>query len=77
MSGHHLILGELKDYLTGETLPDTLDERYRQQLARLLVESKGFLKSDLTPRVPLPVRAARNRPCSGSIWRCAWTTRSP
>jgi hypothetical protein len=57
MSGHHLILGELKDYLTGETLPDTLDERYRQQVARLLVESKGFLKSDITPRVPLRVRA--------------------
>ncbi|MGD8541296.1 MAG: type I restriction enzyme HsdR N-terminal domain-containing protein [Desulfobacteraceae bacterium] len=57
MSGHHLILGELTDYLTGETLPDTHDERYRQQLARLLVESKGFLKSDLIPRVPLQVRA--------------------
>lgn len=57
MSGHHLILGECSDFLTGETLQDTLDERYRQQLAQLLVESKGFLKSDITPRVPLRVTA--------------------
>ncbi|MFO7494472.1 MAG: type I restriction enzyme HsdR N-terminal domain-containing protein [Desulfobacterales bacterium] len=57
MSGHHLILGECSDFLTGESLQDTLDERYRQQLARLLVEGKGFTKSEISPRVPLRVTA--------------------
>jgi hypothetical protein len=56
-NGHHLILGELKDYLTGETLKDTHDERYRQKLARLLVEEKGFAKTEIIPRFPLTVRA--------------------
>jgi hypothetical protein len=37
MAGHHLILGELEDFITGETIRDTLDERYRQKIARLLV----------------------------------------
>ncbi len=30
---HHLILGELTDYLTEETLADTHDERLRQKLS--------------------------------------------
>ena len=38
MNGHHLILGELTDYITGETLKDTHDERYRQQIARRLID---------------------------------------
>ncbi len=28
-SGHHLILGELVDFITGETIEDTHDEMYR------------------------------------------------
>ena len=55
MGGHHLILGEIKDYLTGEVLADTHDERYRQKVARLLVEHKGYAKKDLQPRVPIDV----------------------
>ena len=47
MNGHHLILGELDDFLTGEPIKDTHDERYRQQLAQLLVNRKGYLKSDI------------------------------
>ena len=31
MGGHHLIMGELTDLVTGQTLPDTHDERYRQR----------------------------------------------
>lgn len=50
MNGHHLILGKLQDFLTGRTLTETHDERYRQKLARLLVEQKGFAKTDVTPR---------------------------
>jgi hypothetical protein len=57
MNGHHLVLGELSDYITGETLPDTHDERYRQALARLLVEHKGYGKDAIKPRQPLIVRA--------------------
>ncbi len=57
MNGHHLILGELDDLITGETLKDTLDERYRQKIARLLVNQKGYLKADITARQNLLVAA--------------------
>ena len=53
MGGHHLVLGEIRDYLTGEVLADTHDERYRQNVARFLVVHKGYLKEDLRPRVPI------------------------
>ena len=61
MNGHHLILGELEDFITGETLKDTHDERYRQRLARLLVNRKGYAKGDLVPRKSLIVQAGDNR----------------
>ncbi|MCW5205093.1 hypothetical protein VU02_04130, partial [Desulfobulbus sp. N2] len=48
---HHLVYGTLKDYLTGEELPDTDDERLRQEMARMMVEEKGFAKEDLEPRL--------------------------
>jgi hypothetical protein len=57
MDGHHLVLGELIDHITGETLKDTLDERYRQRLARLLMDEKGYSKSQITPRVEVFTRA--------------------
>jgi hypothetical protein len=50
-SGHHIVYGMLQDFLTGEELPDTDDERYRQQLARFLVKEKGFGVDDLLPRL--------------------------
>ncbi|MFZ0242527.1 MAG: type I restriction enzyme HsdR N-terminal domain-containing protein [Desulfobacterales bacterium] len=59
MTGHHLILGELTDTITGEILADTLDERYRQNLARLLIEKKGYAKSEVHPRRSLTARAGR------------------
>ena len=52
MAGHHLILGKLSDFLTGEILDDTLDERYRQKIARWLVQQKGY--------DPLEIEARRN-----------------
>ncbi len=61
MDGHHLILGELADYITGETLKDTHDERYRQKIARLLVNQKGYLKADITPRAGLLIKAGDNK----------------
>jgi len=60
MGGHHLIMGEIEDYLTGEILADTHDERYRQKIARFLVEAKGYAKTDIVARTPLIV-AAGNR----------------
>jgi hypothetical protein len=57
MAGHHLILGELEDYITGEVLADTHDERYRQKIARFLVEEKGYAKADIAPRISLVVAA--------------------
>ena len=45
-----MIYGSLIDYVSGETLVDTDDERYRQKLARLLVEEKGFAKSAIEMR---------------------------
>jgi hypothetical protein len=50
---HHLVYGTLKDYLTGEELPDTDDERLRQELARMMVEEKGFAKEELEPRLSI------------------------
>lgn len=59
--GHHLILGELVDFITGETIQDTHDERYRQKLARLLVKHNGYLKNEIEPRCELLVTAAKKK----------------
>lgn len=61
MSGHHLVLGELQDYLTGETLEDTHDERFRQEIARLLVEQKGFVLGEIEPRRRLLLEGGAER----------------
>ena len=61
MQGHHLLLGELDDLITGETIKDTYDERYRQKIARLLVRHKGYLVSDIEPRKSLLLQAGENR----------------
>ncbi|QTA79414.1 Type I restriction enzyme R N-terminal domain-containing protein [Desulfonema limicola] len=61
MEGHHLILGKLKDFLTGQILNDTHDERYRQNIANLLVTKKGYLKQDINSGYELTVRAGKNK----------------
>jgi hypothetical protein len=61
MCAHHLILGELEDFITGETLPDTHDERYRQKLERLMVREKGFRPEELRPRLPLELKVDEKR----------------
>ena len=43
-------MGELADYLTGQTLPDTHDERVIQKISRFLIEKKGYLKNDVLTR---------------------------
>ena len=65
MGGHHLILGELVDFITGEMLADTHDERYRQKIARFLVTDKGYAKADIHPRNPLIVTAGNRK---GQLW---------
>jgi hypothetical protein len=49
-------LGQLTDCISGETLDDTLDERHKQQIGRLLVEQKEYKKQDITPRHELEFR---------------------
>ena len=61
MGGHHLTLGTLVDFVTGETLEDTHDERYRQKLAMLLVNDKGYAREELECGHPVTVEAGRNR----------------
>lgn len=61
MGGHHLILGTIEDCLTGEILEDTHDERFRQKLAALLVEERGYEKTEVEGRNRLVVRAGDRR----------------
>lgn len=61
MNGHHLILGQMEDFITGDILDDTHDERYRQQLAKLLVEGKKYRKTDIEPRKALTVVAGEKK----------------
>ena len=62
MEGHHLILGELVDAVTGQVLPDTHDERYRQKLARLLMDDRGYSRTDIQSRCSLRVKAGTTAP---------------
>lgn len=45
--------GMLTDYLTGQAIEETTYEEFRQALARLLVEEKGYPKAGLTAKEPL------------------------
>ena len=44
---HHIVYGMCTDYISGKSVVDTDDERYRRKLARFMVEEKGYSKSDL------------------------------
>ena len=61
MDGHHLILGETTDFITGDPIKDTHDERYRQNIARLLVNEKLYNKPDIKPRHELLVKAGEKK----------------
>jgi Type I restriction enzyme R protein N terminus (HSDR_N) len=56
---HHLIYGKLIDYLNGEELTDTDDERIRQRLCKLMVEEKGYPRDLLTPRLRIDTLFSR------------------
>lgn len=65
MNDHHLTMGRLTDFISGQTLADTHDERYRQKIARFLVLHKGYAKRDIQPRRPLVVAAGDRK---GRLW---------
>jgi len=58
---HHLVLGELNDFLTDAVLSDTLDERYRQKIAKRLVLDKGFAKEDIKTNMSLEIAAGKKK----------------
>lgn len=57
---HHFIYGTMRDYCTGEVILDTDDERYRQKLARLLVEERGYDKKELQARLKIETLFAKS-----------------
>ena len=61
MAAHHLVMGELVDFISGQRRDDTADERYLQKIARLLVEQKGYPKTDIDSHHGLRVAAGENR----------------
>jgi hypothetical protein len=54
---HHLVMGELTDFLTGEPRLDTHDERFRQKIAQHLVKSCKFDKRDITAQKKVIIQA--------------------
>ncbi len=58
MNTHHLILGTLTDFLSGDHITDTHDERYRQKIARYLVLEKGYVIKDIEAGRKLTVTAS-------------------
>ena len=57
---HHLVLGQLNDFITGDILADTLDERYRQTIAKKLVMDKRYTIQDIVSNFRLAVTAGKN-----------------
>lgn len=53
---HHLVLGELIDFLTGEKRVDTHDERYRQKIGKFLVQTMGYSKEQIQTNQELKIR---------------------
>ncbi|MEZ4550314.1 MAG: hypothetical protein R2874_07520 [Desulfobacterales bacterium] len=72
MGTSHLIMGILTDYLTGQTLPDTHDERILQKVARFLVDDKGYDKADIFARKTMTVAV----PAKPAPLRCISHSRS-
>lgn len=59
--GHHLLLGTLTDRLTGRTLTDTHDERYRQKIAGYLLDVCGFVPGEIEASRRIEVTAGEKR----------------
>lgn len=50
---HHMVYGTVRDFISGDPVVDTDDERYRQKLERFFIEMKGFNKGDLEVRLKI------------------------
>ena len=50
MGAQQLILGNAIDFITGDTIVDTVDEQARQKIAKFLIEKKGYQKKDIDTR---------------------------
>lgn len=61
MNAHHLVLGKLKDVLSGRIIDDTHDERHRQKLARLLIHEKKYRRDEIESRFKLAVTAGERK----------------
>jgi len=57
---HHMVYGTLRDYLTGQSILDTDDERYRQKIARVLVAEKGYNKQEIISRLKIETLFNKN-----------------
>lgn len=53
---HHLVMGEITDFLTGSIVADTHDERYHQKLAKHLVQTLGYDRNCIQPRKEVVIR---------------------
>jgi hypothetical protein len=58
---HHLVLGKLKDFLTGKIIEDNHDERLRQKVVRFLVEEKDYAKENITRDSKLNINAGKKK----------------
>jgi hypothetical protein len=58
---HHLVLGELTDFITGEMRTDTHDERYRQKISKHLVQTLGYARQDIQQNKVLTIAAGSQR----------------
>ena len=60
-NSHHLVLGELSDFLSGERRIDTHDERYRQKISKHLVQTLGYAKEDIQQNIVLTIAVGDQR----------------
>lgn len=60
MGGHHLILGQMQDILSGTIIADTHDNRYRQKIAALLL-TLGYDAEEITSNIPLVLKCDTKR----------------
>ncbi|TWI66034.1 hypothetical protein LZ24_02945 [Desulfobotulus alkaliphilus] len=60
MGKHHLVLGSMQDILSGETIEDNHDNRYRQKLAARLLEA-GYKRQEIRSNIPLILKCDEKR----------------
>jgi hypothetical protein len=61
VAAHRLVLGQTVDYITGQEIVETHDERERQKIARFLVEDKGYPKDEIEVRKEIPLNVDGNK----------------